>query len=88
MTQLFDCADPAQRARGIAAAVSATKLGRLVVLPTDTVYGVGADAFDSAAVAALLAAKGAAATCRSGCWSAPGTPSRGWSSPFPTGPVS
>jgi L-threonylcarbamoyladenylate synthase len=58
MTERFDCADPAQRARGIAAAVSAAKLGRLVVLPTDTVYGVGADAFDSAAVAALLAAKG------------------------------
>ncbi len=29
-----------------------------MVLPTDTVYGIGADAFDSAAVAALLAAKG------------------------------
>ena len=58
MTELFDCADPAQRARGIAAAVSAAKVGRLVVLPTDTVYGVGANAFDSAAVAALLAAKG------------------------------
>ena len=27
-------------------------------MPTDTVYGIGADAFDSAAVAALLAAKG------------------------------
>ncbi len=58
MPDLFDCADAAQRARGIAAAVSAAKLGRLVVLPTDTVYGLGADAFDSAAVAALLAAKG------------------------------
>ena len=56
--KVFDCADPQQRPRGIAAAVSAVKLGRLVVLPTDTVYGVGADAFDSAAVAALLAAKG------------------------------
>jgi tRNA threonylcarbamoyl adenosine modification protein (Sua5/YciO/YrdC/YwlC family) len=30
----------------------------LVVMPTDTVYGIGADAFDNAAVAALLAAKG------------------------------
>jgi tRNA threonylcarbamoyl adenosine modification protein (Sua5/YciO/YrdC/YwlC family) len=30
----------------------------LVVLPTDTVYGIGADAFDPAAVRALLAAKG------------------------------
>jgi L-threonylcarbamoyladenylate synthase len=38
-----------------AAAVSA---GRLVVLPTDTVYGVGADAFSPSAVNALLAAKG------------------------------
>ena len=34
------------------------KDGRLVVLPTDTVYGVAADAFSSPAVAALLAAKG------------------------------
>ena len=32
--------------------------GGLVVLPTDTVYGIGADAFDADAVAALLAAKG------------------------------
>lgn len=57
MTQTFDCADPDQRSRGIAAAVGAVKSSRLVVLPTDTVYGVGADAFDPAAVAALLAAK-------------------------------
>ena len=39
-------------------ASGAVKNSRLVVLPTDTVYGVGADAFDSAAVAALLSAKG------------------------------
>ena len=58
MTQTFDCADEAARSAGIAAAVSAVRGGRLVVLPTDTVYGVGADAFDPAAVAALLAAKG------------------------------
>ncbi|MET0704757.1 MAG: L-threonylcarbamoyladenylate synthase [Mycobacterium sp.] len=58
MSQVFDCGDPEQRAAGIASAVSAAKGGRLVVLPTDTVYGIGADAFDSAAVAALLAAKG------------------------------
>jgi L-threonylcarbamoyladenylate synthase len=58
MTEVFDCADPHQRSRGIASAVSAVKSGRLAVLPTDTVYGVGADAFNSAAVAALLAAKG------------------------------
>ena len=58
MSSVFDCADPQQRTSGIASAVSAAKGGRLVVLPTDTVYGIGADAFDSAAVAALLAAKG------------------------------
>ena len=58
MSEVFDCADPEQRSRGIALASGAVKNGRLVVLPTDTVYGVGADAFDSAAVAALLSAKG------------------------------
>jgi tRNA threonylcarbamoyl adenosine modification protein (Sua5/YciO/YrdC/YwlC family) len=58
MSEVFDCADPDQRSRGIASAAGAVKNGRLVVLPTDTVYGVGADAFDGAAVAALLSAKG------------------------------
>jgi L-threonylcarbamoyladenylate synthase len=58
MTEVFDCTDEAQRSTGIAAAVSAVRNGRLVVLPTDTVYGLGADAFDNTAVAALLSAKG------------------------------
>jgi tRNA threonylcarbamoyl adenosine modification protein (Sua5/YciO/YrdC/YwlC family) len=58
VTDLFDCADAEQRSRGIESAVGAVKNGRLVVLPTDTVYGIGADAFDSTAVAALLSAKG------------------------------
>src|ERR1700730_10546208 len=58
MSSVFDCADPEQRSRGIASAAAAVKNGGLAVLPTDTVYGVGADAFDSAAVAALLSAKG------------------------------
>ena len=58
MTEVFECADETQRTEGIAAAAAAVKGGRLVVLPTDTVYGIGADAFDTAAVAALLAAKG------------------------------
>jgi L-threonylcarbamoyladenylate synthase len=58
MTEMFDCADDGQRPVGIASAISALKGGRLVVMPTDTVYGIGADAFDGAAVAALLAAKG------------------------------
>lgn len=58
MTQVFDCAEPDQRLQGIASAVGALKGGKLVVMPTDTVYGVAADAFDSAAVTELLAAKG------------------------------
>lgn len=55
---VFECTDEAGREAGIAAAVSAVGRGELVVLPTDTVYGVGCDAFTAPAVAALLAAKG------------------------------
>jgi L-threonylcarbamoyladenylate synthase len=58
MTEMFNCLDEQSRATGIASAVSALKGGRLVVLPTDTVYGIGADAFDGEAVSSLLSAKG------------------------------
>jgi L-threonylcarbamoyladenylate synthase len=58
MSETFDCTDPGQRLRAITSAAAAVKNGGLVVLPTDTVYGLGADAFSSTAVAALLAAKG------------------------------
>ena len=58
MSQLLDCRDPANRADAITSAAAALKSGRLVVMPTDTVYGLAADAFDSGGVAALLAAKG------------------------------
>ena len=47
-----------EREAAIAAAGLAIQRGELVVLPTDTVYGVAADAFDPAAVKALLRAKG------------------------------
>ncbi len=57
-TQRYDCADVAQRSAGIEAATDAVRRGELVVLPTDTVYGIGADAFKPSAVAALLSAKG------------------------------
>ncbi|WP_054815907.1 L-threonylcarbamoyladenylate synthase [Nocardia arizonensis] len=57
MSTVFDCADPDARAAGLSAATSALKSGRLVVMPTDTLYGLAADAFDSAAVSSLLAAK-------------------------------
>jgi tRNA threonylcarbamoyl adenosine modification protein (Sua5/YciO/YrdC/YwlC family) len=55
---LYDCRTTAERDRGIEAAIDAVKRGDLVVLPTDTVYGIGADAFKSWAVAAMLTAKG------------------------------
>lgn len=55
---IFDATDPDRRDEGISAAALAVQRGELVVLPTDTVYGVGADAFDPAAVRRLLAAKG------------------------------
>jgi tRNA threonylcarbamoyl adenosine modification protein (Sua5/YciO/YrdC/YwlC family) len=58
MSAWYDCADETQRSEGLAAAVTAVLGGELVVLPTDTVYGVGADAFSPAAVTRLLAAKG------------------------------
>jgi L-threonylcarbamoyladenylate synthase len=58
MSAWYDCADDAQRAEGLAAAATAVLNGELVVLPTDTVYGLGADAFSPAAVTRLLTAKG------------------------------
>jgi len=58
MSERYDCSDPEQREAGIAAAVTAVQKGELVVLPTDTVYGIGADAFTPWAVSRLLAAKG------------------------------
>lgn len=56
--RIFDCRDDAERDEGLKLAAAAIGRGELVVLPTDTVYGVAADAFDPAAVARLLAAKG------------------------------
>ncbi|MGN6575125.1 MAG: L-threonylcarbamoyladenylate synthase [Nocardioides sp.] len=58
MSNRFSTAEPTEREAGIAAAALAVQRGQLVVLPTDTVYGIGADAFTPAAVRRLLAAKG------------------------------
>jgi tRNA threonylcarbamoyl adenosine modification protein (Sua5/YciO/YrdC/YwlC family) len=58
MSARYDCSDAAQLAAGLEAAAAAVRRGELIVLPTDTVYGVGADAFAPAAVDGLLAAKG------------------------------
>lgn len=58
MTKLFDCTDEQEREEGLTAAKDALGRRECIVLPTDTVYGVGADAFSAQAVATLLAAKG------------------------------
>ncbi len=58
MSERYDCTDPDGRADGVPAAAGAIRRGEVVVLPTDTVYGIGCDAFDPTAVASVLAAKG------------------------------
>ncbi|HEX3389116.1 MAG TPA: L-threonylcarbamoyladenylate synthase [Streptosporangiaceae bacterium] len=58
MSARYDCADPAQLLQGITQAELALRRGELVVLPTDTVYGIAAEAFDPVAVDGLLKAKG------------------------------
>jgi L-threonylcarbamoyladenylate synthase len=58
MSARYDCANTQQREDGLVAAATAVQEGQVVVLPTDTVYGVGVDAFSPTAVAALLAVKG------------------------------
>lgn len=55
---LYDCSDDTKRERGIASALRAFKRGALVVMPTDTVYGIAADAFSPKGVQALLTTKG------------------------------
>ena len=58
MSPVFDCTTDHGRADAIPKAAVGVREGGLVVLPTDTLYGIGADAFSPEAVRALLAAKG------------------------------
>jgi tRNA threonylcarbamoyl adenosine modification protein (Sua5/YciO/YrdC/YwlC family) len=58
MQRVFDCSDSTDLLSGMRQAKLAIGRGELIVLPTDTVYGIGADAFNPKAVEALLAAKG------------------------------
>ena len=57
MSFTFNCADPVERERGIAAAASACRRGELVVLPTETVYGLATDAFSVDGVARMREAQ-------------------------------
>ncbi len=54
----YDVRESADPAAGVEAAVAALRRGELAVLPTDTVYGIAADAFSPPAVNRLLEAKG------------------------------
>ncbi|WP_226532738.1 L-threonylcarbamoyladenylate synthase [Microbacterium paraoxydans] len=58
MSTIFDCRDESQLLAGMRHARQAIGRGDLIVMPTDTVYGVAADAFSPAAVQRLLDAKG------------------------------
>jgi tRNA threonylcarbamoyl adenosine modification protein (Sua5/YciO/YrdC/YwlC family) len=58
LTRVFDCSRAEEREIGLEEAAAAIRRGELVVMPTDTVYGVAADAFSPAAVETLLSAKG------------------------------
>lgn len=54
----FDCAQTTELLEGMRQAKQTIGRAGLIVLPTDTVYGIGADAFSAFAVNALLEAKG------------------------------
>ena len=54
----YDVREGAEPTAGVDAAVSALRRGELAVMPTDTVYGLAADAFSPPAVGRLLEAKG------------------------------
>lgn len=57
MSQRFDMSRPEQRDRARTAAAAAARRGDLVVMPLETSYGIGADAFSLNGTAALRGAK-------------------------------
>ncbi|QCO99088.1 threonylcarbamoyl-AMP synthase [Arthrobacter sp. 24S4-2] len=58
MTTTYDCTAADQRAEGLEHAQRAIRQNKCVVFPTDTVYGIAADAFSPQAVTMLLVSKG------------------------------
>ncbi len=55
---MYDCLDTNEALTGLRLARQAVGRGDLIVIPTDTVYGIAADAFNPVAVQKLLEAKG------------------------------
>lgn len=62
MTTTYDCSTDSQRAEALEHAQRAISEKKCVVLPTDTVYGIAADAFSPQAVTMLLVSKGRSRT--------------------------
>ncbi|MET3141917.1 UNVERIFIED_ORG: tRNA threonylcarbamoyl adenosine modification protein (Sua5/YciO/YrdC/YwlC family) [Arthrobacter sp. UYEF2] len=62
MTTTYNCTSEDQRALGLEHAQRAISEKKCVVFPTDTVYGIAADAFSPQAVTMLLASKGRSRT--------------------------
>ncbi|WP_427171422.1 L-threonylcarbamoyladenylate synthase [Arthrobacter sp. 92] len=62
MTTTYNCTVPDQRAEGLEHAQRAIRANKCVVFPTDTVYGIAADAFSPMAVTMLLVSKGRSRT--------------------------
>lgn len=58
MERIYDCSVDTDLLTGMRLAKVSLGRNELVVLPTDTVYGIGCDAFSAKGVTALLAAKG------------------------------
>lgn len=57
-TELIKIYDPQQDAEGVRRAAELLRQGGLVAIPTETVYGLAADAYNAEAVRAVYAAKG------------------------------
>ena len=58
MTQRIACRDGAHRDRAVTAAAAALRRGDLVIIPTESVYAIAADAFSVTGVGLMRAAKG------------------------------
>lgn len=62
MTTTYNCTSDDERAKGLEHAQRAISEKKCVVFPTDTVYGIAADAFSPQAVTMLLVSKGRSRT--------------------------
>ena len=89
MTTTYNCTSEDQRALGLEHAQRAISEKKCVVFPTDTVYGIAADAFSPQAVTMLLVSKGRSRShAAARAHSAASMPWTGWPRMFPQMPAS